>query len=107
MQVAPFELRLDAPGTSAVTGSHSSPDPRLARVVCEGEQRDVAPGACLIAALIAERDIREQARASFGAGGASGGSAGDARGADLMTLVDLFRQGAAARFSRGSSGLRP
>jgi ATP-dependent helicase HrpB len=80
--------------------------PRLARLVCEGEERGVAAGACLTAALIAERDIREQARPSFGRGGASGGGGGggggggDARGADLMVLVDLFRQAAAARFSR-------
>ena len=40
--------------------------PRLARLVVEGETRGVAAAAGLAAALIAERDIRLGARASFG-----------------------------------------
>ncbi len=41
--------------------------PRLARLICEGEDRGVAGDACIAAALIAERDIRERSRATFGA----------------------------------------
>jgi ATP-dependent helicase HrpB len=88
--------------------------PRLARLICEGERRGAAEGACLAAALIAERDIRERSRASFGGGAAGGGGngrsgttggrsgagGGDGRGADLLDLIDLFRQAAAANFSR-------
>ena len=73
--------------------------PRLARLICEGERRGVADDACLAAALIAERDIRERSRsqASFAPGGRPGGPA-DA--VDLLELVDLFKQAAAARFAR-------
>ena len=68
--------------------------PRLARLVVEGETRGVAAAAGLAAALIAERDIRLGARASFG--GAPG--APSDRGADVLDLVDLFQQAAEARF---------
>ncbi|HET6147722.1 MAG TPA: ATP-dependent helicase C-terminal domain-containing protein [Polyangia bacterium] len=71
--------------------------PRLARLVCEGEQRGVAEEACLAAALIAERDIRERSRAWFGGAGAGPGH--DAA-ADLLELCDLFQQAATARFAR-------
>ena len=75
--------------------------PRLARLICEGEQRGVADEACLAAALIAERDIRERSRASFGGPAARGGGGGDGDAAvDLLELVDLFKQAAAARFAR-------
>jgi ATP-dependent helicase HrpB len=69
--------------------------PRLARLVVEGDARGVGPAARLAAALIAERDIRLGARASFGAGGP--GATSD-RGADVLDLVDLFQQAAEARF---------
>jgi ATP-dependent helicase HrpB len=69
--------------------------PRLARLVVEGETRGVGAAASLAAALIAERDIRLTARASFGAGGP--GAVSD-RGADVLDLVDLFQQAAEARF---------
>jgi ATP-dependent helicase HrpB len=72
--------------------------PRLARLVCEGEQRGAGAEACLAAALIAERDIRERARASFGPGGGRG--AGADAVTDLIELVDLFQQAASARFAR-------
>jgi ATP-dependent helicase HrpB len=72
--------------------------PRLGRLLCEAERRGASGGGCVAAALIAERDIRERSRASFTRAGAGGG--GDGRGADLLELVDLFRQAAAARFAR-------
>jgi ATP-dependent helicase HrpB len=68
--------------------------PRLARLVVEGEARGVGAGAGLAAALIAERDIRLTARASFGGGP---GAPSD-RGADVLDLADLFQQAAEARF---------
>ena len=68
--------------------------PRLARLVVEGESRGVGAAASLAAALIAERDIRQSARASFGGGP---GAQSD-RGADVLDLVDLFQQAAEARF---------
>jgi len=69
--------------------------PRLARLVVEGEARGVGAAAALAAALISERDIRVNARASFGGGPV--GAASD-RGADVLDLVDLFGQAAEARF---------
>jgi ATP-dependent helicase HrpB len=69
--------------------------PRLARLVVEGEARNCRAAACLAAALIAERDIRAGARASFAAG--SRGS-GRERGAEVVDLVDLFREAEAERF---------
>lgn len=70
--------------------------PRLARLICEGEDRGAGADACIAAALIAERDVRERSRATFGdnRGAGAGGAA------DLLELVDLFKQAAAARFAR-------
>ena len=68
--------------------------PRLARLVVEGEARGVGGAAATAAALIAERDIRANTRASFGG---PGGAPSD-RGADVIDLVDLFQQAAEARF---------
>jgi ATP-dependent helicase HrpB len=71
--------------------------PRLARLVCEGEARGAGAGACLVAALVSERDIRRGARASFGRGGRrSGGES--AESGEILDLVDLFRQAEGARF---------
>jgi ATP-dependent helicase HrpB len=71
--------------------------PRLARLVVEGEARAAGPAACLVAALISERDIRRGARASFGRGGRGGrGETGEA--GEILDLVDLYRRAEAARF---------
>jgi ATP-dependent helicase HrpB len=71
--------------------------PRLARLICEGEARGAGAAACLVAALISERDIRRSARASFdGGAGAALAPAGD--GGEILDLVDLYRQAAAAHF---------
>ena len=69
--------------------------PRLARLVVEGEARDCRAAACLAAALISERDIRAGTRASFAAGPRG---AGNDRGAEIVDLVDLFRDAEAERF---------
>jgi ATP-dependent helicase HrpB len=68
--------------------------PRLARLVVEGEARGAGDAAALAAALIGERDIRASARPSFG----SGAGARPDRGADVIDLVDLYREAEAGRF---------
>ncbi len=68
--------------------------PRLARLVVEGEARGASEAAALAAALIGERDIRASARASFGGGA---GPRPD-RGADVIDLVDLYREAESGRF---------
>jgi ATP-dependent helicase HrpB len=78
--------------------------PRLARLVCEGEARGVAAGACLLAALVSERDIRRGARASFGGArgarghGPGGGGDGDGDGAEILELVELYADAERAGF---------
>jgi ATP-dependent helicase HrpB len=69
--------------------------PRLGRLICEGEARGAGPAACLVAALISERDIRASSRASFARGGRESqeGEAGE-----ILDLVDLFRRAEQARF---------
>jgi ATP-dependent helicase HrpB len=76
--------------------------PRLARLVCEGEARGAGEAACLVAALISERDIRRGARASFGRGARGGRGGGGLLGAaehgEILDLVDLFREAEKTRF---------
>lgn len=80
--------------------------PRLARLVCAGEDRAVTDAACTTAALIGERDIRMRGRAAFGGSGGGRGSAdpADGTGIDLLELVDLFGQAQRTRF--GADRLR-
>jgi len=67
--------------------------PRLGRIVVAGQDGGRPDEAALAAALIAERDIRRSARASFGPAGTEA-----ERGADVTDLVDAFRQAEAERF---------
>jgi ATP-dependent helicase HrpB len=76
--------------------------PRLARLVCEGETRGAGAAACLVAALISERDIRRSARTSFGRGGRRGQSGENGESGEILDLVDLFRQAEATRFRADS-----
>jgi ATP-dependent helicase HrpB len=71
--------------------------PRLARLICEGEARGAAQGACLVAAIISERDIRRGARASFGRGPRGAGPPQGESG-EILDLVDLYREAEKARF---------
>ncbi|MCA1816526.1 MAG: DEAD/DEAH box helicase [Acidobacteria bacterium] len=72
--------------------------PRLARIVAEGERRNVARAACVVAALISERDIRE--REIFAAPRASRrGVAAKHGSSDLVELLDLFGEAARADFA--------
>jgi ATP-dependent helicase HrpB len=74
--------------------------PRLARIVVEGERRGVGHDAALVAALLGERDIRSDARASFGPGGrrAELGAAGPS---DLLELVERFDEAERENFAPG------
>ncbi|MFL6228551.1 MAG: ATP-dependent RNA helicase [Pyrinomonadaceae bacterium] len=72
--------------------------PRLARVVAEAETRGVARAACVVAALIAERDIRE--REMFAE--ARERRSSDAKKhspSDLLELLDLFDEAARTDFA--------
>ncbi|HVF41647.1 MAG TPA: ATP-dependent helicase HrpB [Pyrinomonadaceae bacterium] len=72
--------------------------PRLARIVAEGESRGVAPRACSIAALIAERDIRERQVLADPRHHARRGAARHGP-SDLLELLDLFDEAARSDFA--------
>jgi ATP-dependent helicase HrpB len=85
--------------------------PRLARLIVEGERRDVGPDAALLAALVSERDIRERGGGFSGeTGGGVGGGAGPRGGRgpggraqggiDLLALLELFEHARRARSIR-------
>jgi ATP-dependent helicase HrpB len=71
--------------------------PRLARLIVEGERRGVGEEAAALAALVAEGDISDTARARFGG---QGQPVGAAEGADLLERLDRFRQARAMGFAR-------
>lgn len=83
--------------------------PRLARIVAEGESRGVAPRACAVAALIAERDIRErQVIADLRQHARR--DATKHSPSDLLELLDLFDDAARSNFAPArlrSLGLNP
>ncbi len=62
--------------------------PRTARLLVEASRRGVVEEACLVAALLEERDPRVERRAQFG-GQASAGSAGGAETVDRSDLLWL------------------
>ncbi|HTV23642.1 MAG TPA: ATP-dependent helicase HrpB [Polyangiaceae bacterium] len=72
--------------------------PRLARVVLEGERLGVGDRACLAAALLADRDIRQN---PGGPGGPRGGDMLGCEG-DLDLLIELFRMAKDDRFHEGA-----
>ena len=79
--------------------------PRLARLMIEGEDRGVGQDAAALAALIAERDVRERAEQQ---GRLPGGKPDG--GIDVIALLELFEQARASRFARDrlrSLGLDP
>ncbi|WP_394821226.1 ATP-dependent helicase HrpB [Pendulispora albinea] len=73
--------------------------PRIGRLLVEAEDRGVFDDATVLAALLAERDIRASARAQFGGG--RGGRPGDVatEDSDLLQMRDLFREAQDARFT--------
>ncbi|HET8724924.1 MAG TPA: ATP-dependent helicase HrpB [Anaeromyxobacteraceae bacterium] len=85
---------LDAAGTLTATGRRLLRfplHPRLARLVVEAEDRGAGPAGALVAALLAERDIRERLP-DRGRGTPPTGPS------DLLELAHLFEEGARARF---------
>ncbi len=87
---------VDAQGLTAI-GRRMQPlptHPRLARIVVAGQSGGCLDDAALAATLIAERDIRRTARASFG--GAPPGE--PERGADIGDLIEAFREAERERF---------
>jgi ATP-dependent helicase HrpB len=75
--------------------------PRLSRVVVEAEARGVAEEGALVAALLGERDIRNQTRTRFG--GQAYDAAREASGpSDVLELVERFDEARGARFDRQS-----
>ncbi len=75
--------------------------PRLARIVVEAEARGVPEEGALIAALVAERDIRSSARGARFDGPRGARDAATER-SDLLALLDLFQEAEEARFSDGA-----
>jgi ATP-dependent helicase HrpB len=71
--------------------------PRLARVVLEGERLGISDKACLAAALLAERDIRQAATGAVRQGGDLLGCDGD-----IDLLIELYRMAEEARFHEGA-----
>ena len=102
---------LDANGALTPTGKRMLAfplHPRLARVVVEAETRGVAKDGAILAALVAERDIRSSARGNFG--GPRGGRDAATEKSDLVAMLDLFHEAEDARFSDGALraiGLEP
>jgi ATP-dependent helicase HrpB len=72
--------------------------PRLARIITEGESRGVAPRACAIAALIAERDIRERQVIADPRHHARRDATKHSP-SDLLELLELFEGAARANFA--------
>ncbi|HEV2706704.1 MAG TPA: ATP-dependent helicase C-terminal domain-containing protein, partial [Pyrinomonadaceae bacterium] len=75
--------------------------PRLSRLVVEAERRGVEREACLIAALISERDIRagRVALEKSALASAAARTATSVGSSDLLELSDLFIEAARARFA--------
>jgi ATP-dependent helicase HrpB len=91
---------LDGRGGLSVTGQRMlrfPVHPRLQRLIVEGERRGVGEDAVALAALVAEGDISDSARARWGG---PGSPAGASEGADLLERLDRFQQARAARFAR-------
>ncbi len=78
--------------------------PRQARVILEGEKRGVEKDATVIAAMLGERDIRREARASLDRHGGRGPSRALSGPSDLLELLELFREAKAADFAPGRLG---
>ncbi|MGQ0504717.1 MAG: ATP-dependent helicase HrpB [Myxococcaceae bacterium] len=82
--------------------------PRQGRLLVEAEKRGVGSDGALVAALLGERDIRQEARARLGPGQiATKGSSGPS---DVLEMVERFREAERADFQAGrvrSIGLEP
>jgi ATP-dependent helicase HrpB len=72
--------------------------PRQARLVVEGEARGVAEDACVVAALVAEREIRLSQKTSFGERGRQADTATE--DSDVVAMLDAFREAEGSGFSQ-------
>lgn len=70
--------------------------PRLARLIVEGEKLGVAEQACLLAALLGERDLRLEARSDLGRPAAPR-TKDHAGPSDLLERIESFREAESAR----------
>jgi ATP-dependent helicase HrpB len=83
--------------------------PRLSRLVIEGEQTGVAAGACLLAALLGERDIRLETRAGLRRGRAGSGFHRSGS-SDLLEMAERYSEAEQLGFVASrpqSAGLDP
>jgi ATP-dependent helicase HrpB len=73
--------------------------PRQARLIVEAERRGVGAQGALVAAMLGERDLRLEARATFRSGGAA--SRALSGPSDLLEMLDRFEQAEEAHFAHG------
>ncbi len=71
--------------------------PRQARVLAEAESRGVAEDGAVVAAILGERDLRMEQRASFGHGPRTRDAATEP--SDVLALLALYREAEASGFS--------
>ncbi len=93
---------IDAGGRLTETGRRMSRlplHPRLSRMIVEADARGVAAEACLIAALVSERDIRARHILQTTQAERVRPSAASHSPSDLLELFDLFMEAERARFA--------
>ncbi len=92
---------LDANGVTAMGRrlAHIPLHPRQARVLVEAEARGAAEDGAVVAALLGERDLRLEQRATFAAGSRARDAATEA--SDVLALLSLYREAEASGFSDG------
>lgn len=73
--------------------------PRLARLIVEGQREGCFDDACLAAALLSDRDVRQAARTRFGGDVRAKTTTGDS---DVEDMIERFREAADHRFDRAS-----
>ncbi len=71
--------------------------PRQARILVEAKRRGVLVDACVVAALLAERDIRLSTKTRFD--GPARGHHGATERSDLVAMLDAFREASRSRFA--------
>ncbi len=76
--------------------------PRQARMLVEAEARGVADDGAVVAALLGERDIRREARATLHRGEGRGfGGARESGPSDMLALLERYREAERADFQPG------
>jgi len=91
---------LDAKGAVTTLGkrlAHLPLHPRQARVLVEAEARGVAEDGAVVAALLGERDLRLEQRATFSGGSRARDAATEP--SDVLALLALYREAEGSGFS--------